>query len=246
MYYLHRVRRIPRPPRDVPAHWRVGTAVHAGLEGAYRAAQSRGTRDDSMWAFREEAEQAFVDSWRAEELAFTHGQYDWAMEGLQRTLQALTAPRPEEVLLVEDQLLEVTAEGVIVHGYPDLLLQVDDQTVKVRDWKVSSRPESSESVARSPQLALYAWMVRRRWPDVTRVLVEEYYPPVQRAVGVLSSPSVQAEVLERVEMVAEMVEGDSEWAPNPGERCEWCAFKQHCPVWSDAAVVEAKGEADGF
>jgi RecB family exonuclease len=240
-YHLAYVRRLPRPPRDVPTSWKLGSAVHKGLQRAYEQAR-RERRGDHMAAFLPEALAGLDEAWAEEGLSRDYGDPDWAIEVLQRALDALDAPHPGEVLLVEEQMVEVNDDGVILHGYVDLAIQTGVDTVRIRDWKVTSNRKDTSGVAGSPQLALYAWLARRRWPWVRTVTVEEFYPPLGVGVSVVSDPEgAELEVVSRFEAVAEMVEeaqATGEWPTKVGEQCSNCPFKSHCPAWQPGSPTQ--------
>jgi CRISPR/Cas system-associated exonuclease Cas4 (RecB family) len=241
-YFLGRVQRKPRPPRNVPVPWRLGTVVHAGFEGAYRAAREQ-HRPGTMINYRAEAEEALRKSWAEEELGDTYGDLDWCLEVLFSSLEALGVPHPSQIALVEEQMVQVSDDGVIMHGYVDLGLLLSPTEFRIRDWKVTSRTNGTGEIARSPQLLLYAWLVRRLYPEVERVYVEEYYPPLRKAVTVESDRENELEVVERVEMVAEMVEEASasgDWPTKVGEHCDTCPMRSYCPAWTTDGVTEAQ------
>lgn len=244
-WYLRHVKRIREERQEVPVPWRIGTAVHSSLEAAYRARQETRGRIDSMREFEPHAIEALEKSWQELNLPRSHGAYDNQVANVQNTLDSVSCPEsPDDVLAVEEKIEDSTPDGTLFIGYPDLVLRVDKRTIRVRDWKVTSRTSSAEQIATDLQTNAYAWFLKRRWPWVERVLISNYYPPLQQEVEVLAKEDEMDSAIECIETVAEMTESDEAFEPNPGDHCDPCQYKAHCPIFS--TQVEALKAVEGF
>jgi len=215
-----------------PAHLREGTAAHAAIEAAYRAARSATVWLPSrfMSVFADEAMDRLHDIWA--ELSLESEPYAIEDE-VQRTLAKLPLPRPDNIIGVE---LRLPAR---VHGVPftnilDLALRTGPNSLHIRDWKRKSlrtlpkRHELPEHRA----LCSYRCAVAQHYPWATHVTVGLYSLVANREV-VTDLPLARAEhTMAAVVDTVGRAESDTEWLPTPdGRNCSTCRVRPACPVW---------------
>lgn len=110
------------------------------------------------------------------------------------------------------------------------------------DWQVRSQSE----VERDFQLAVYAWLVSREYPNMFR----EYRVRLDFVRwNVVREAVLRPGDLERVEgQILRLImraEADREFAPRPGHFCSWCGYAFRCPaVKSLPAEVRAIRDAE--
>jgi CRISPR/Cas system-associated exonuclease Cas4 (RecB family) len=252
-YYLRYVKRLKTPDWEVPQAWRFGTCVHAAMEAAYGAVMDGVAPEElpTMLAYRDVAIDGLRAAWTKEDMPTHHGAFDRAVGTVDGALEALPLVARDEVLGVEYCIDGTTPDGALFIGYVDLVLRVSRDTLKVRDWKVTGRRASPEELACDLQLNTYSAMLLTDFPWAKHVVVEHWYPTQalpggsEPCVTVPSPPAAQAEAVETIESVVEMIEADDQWTPRPGDACESCPFRLHgCPVWEHAQ--EATEQMAGF
>lgn len=244
-YYLAYIKR-EGDEREVPVHWRIGSAGHAALEATFKA-YAEGGVVAPLSNLEDKARQALLTEWERLGLPTDDGLLDRAIEDLQRALDAHEEIDPASIVGVESWLEAETPGGVRVVGRADLILRAGPQSVDVRDHKWSSRAQAPEQLAADFQLAVYAWMVGEE-QGASRTYASHHYPPLGRVVSVEIPPEAKEEAVDRIEVVAEMIEMDEEYAPEVSEQCSHCPFKDTlCPAWQDGSPLRsALSEVEDF
>jgi putative RecB family exonuclease len=219
---------LDKRPRDRPApvSWRFGSAVHAGLEAAYRR-----LLDDANGGVVEQlaaATTAIEDSWR--ELGL-----DGDEEGRSRAAwfvgRALARDvlSVEKILGVEVALRDRICEDERIIGFADLVLARDGEVVEIVDHKVTRFRSSPQQLREDFQLNLYGRLARQRWPWARTVRVTHHYPTGPAAVTATLDDDTMAAALDRVHRTAAVIRDDTQFLPTPGPRCGHCPWQPSCP-----------------
>lgn len=213
--------------RPVPPSWRVGSAVHAALEAAYRhqAAEPSRRLSDGLTA----ALTALSDAWQRYELHGTDRSYAQAARWVHQALHG-DVLRTSKVLGVEEPLRDTSMEGYRIIGFADLLLGRGEGVIEVVDHKVTRRQAAEHEVADDLQLNLYGALVQQRWGDQVEVRATLHYPVVPSAVTVTLSPSGMQAARDRVCEVADRARADDVYEPVPGGHCGSCPWQLQCPA----------------
>ena len=219
------VERLPQD-RHVPIPWRIGSAVHAALEAAYRVKQRESTTP--LEAAIPQALATLRGSWETLELP-QDDRYQRAARHVVRSLRE-DVLQVDEIVGVELPLRDDLSPRNRVAGFLDLLLQRDGSTMEIVDHKVTSWRASATDVAADFQLNLYGALVRTRWPAVETVRATLHYPTgPDRVTAALFDEGMEA-AHDRVERVAERASADTRFTPNPGEHCNHCPWRPRCPT----------------
>lgn len=247
------VDKIPRDTEEMPLHVRAGTVGHAGLEAAFKhrkATRGHGPMDDDeTWAA---AKKGILASWIAEKMPDPpndDGQLNRVVGAVGATLESLTVPH-DHIVGVE-QKIYLTGDGAAVIGFIDLLLRPEPGVVVIRDWKFRSRLPDPHFLAKDVQGALYAAMVRRKYPWARTVFFEHYLPPITDSVRVEITRAQSDEAWASLHVVKEVVQDETEWPTQKGSQCQTCAFRPICPAWEserterpDADLIATAHAAD--
>lgn len=255
-HHLKYVERKRPPRREIPFHWRKGTVVHAGLEGAFNAHKaSTGPLPDSMGVYFEHAEAAARTSWEKEGMGEAEGG-DWhdTLRQIGVSLESCGVPKREAVLGVEHKFLLSTADGSPMIGFADLTLSPGPETILIRDWKSNSSPRPTEALAGDFQLGVYGVLSRLQWPWVRKVYASHFHTPIGHENQVLITDDAQEDASTRLEAVVEMIEGAQREATagtlpptRPGAACVDCVFHAWCPDSpSNGGGTEESKLLDGF
>lgn len=240
-FKLQYVDRVPRPQKEIPLHWRLGTVVHFALEQCWkqrRRVQGHGPMwTPEMW---ELAKTAIEQSWKKEgmpEPAASDGLWDRAHLAVETTLKNQFTSW-EDIVAVEHKFF--VRAGMNIIGFADLLLRINETTLLIRDWKVRQKASLPEELQGNFQLLLYGAMARRTMPWVETVQASHYNPPTGVETTVTLRPSDIDAAIPRIQAVRDMAAA-SDFAPEKGSWCESCAYKPQCPAWKStgaAAVAE--------
>jgi RecB family exonuclease len=215
--------------RPAPDGWRYGTAVHRALEAAYRLRQ-RGVVDVAQ--LERTALFALQRAWHLERLPDD----DWRArtEVLVRDTLRADVLRADRILGVELDLSARFDDDLAFAGRADLVLRRDDDTIEIVDHKITRNTRTPEDLKRDPQLNLYAWMARQRWPEATRVVASHHYPPAGSTVTVELDDATTRAAVERLAAVARQAAGDRRFRPHPGPHCKSCQWIVRCPAGAGA------------
>lgn len=228
------------PAGRMASHLLVGTAAHAGLEAAYRAAATAPAfMPVSMSLFRDEALNAVEAKWEALGIeTLDEAALPAVLDRVSATLDALPVPHPKAVLGVELDMKAPAPWGTPLAVSTDLVLRTGPDSVHVRDWKyrsVASLP-AAEDLLEDDQLGVYRALAAQHWPWVRTVTAGLYSVVSGREVWVEFPESAAIEALARVESTAERAESDRTWTPTPSPSvCGSCRFVPLCPVWTNKA-----------
>lgn len=139
---------------------------------------------------------------------------------------------PDSLLHVEVELRE-EVNGQPFIGYVDIAHRVDDETVKILDWKVTDNERLPEELLWDYQLNLYAWMSRSLYPWAKRFMVGHYYPKLRRGVEVEINPTIRDFVVSQLALLSEsaglLARGEARFPATPGNHCSWCDHLAKCP-----------------
>ena len=213
-------------------HARFGTLVHNALEQADARAMRHGRPRPGI----EDALEALDVVWQDE------ADFDspW--------LDAIWRARAEEILTTlfakwpSDSAATVAAErhlnwnggGVEWVGRADRIERVTDGSLRVVDYKTSTRIPSKPEAEVSLQLAFYA-LAAMADPELTDPIgsAELWYPAadrvdMRRALNFDRLPELEATLIEIAKSISE-----ENWDATPGPACERCSVRLVCPEWPE-------------
>lgn len=116
---------------------------------------------------------------------------------------------------------------------------------EIIDYKTSKRMPSEDSLADNLQLGLYALALKKRWPSLKdeQIKLSLYFLKHNEKVSIAASPEnldrVKRRILTTVKEIEKRLE-TGDFPPMPGPLCDWCGYRNICPMWSHEYK---KGEA---
>lgn len=215
------VERFPQD-RHVPIPWRIGSAVHAALEAAYRSRQQNPTAPLSAGIPRALA--ALRHSWEDLEIP-VDARYREAAQQVTCSLRQ-DVLQVGEVVGVELALRNELAPGHRIVGMLDLLLKRNGTTMEIVDHKVTRRRASPADVASAFQLNLYGALIRLRWPSILTVRATLHYPTGPEGVTATLFDEGMDAAYARLRGTAERAIEDTTFTPVPGEHCSHCPWRR--------------------
>lgn len=222
--------RLKRDEGTVPEHWRFGTVIHEGMEAAYLAFVERELHG-TLTQVNDVALEAVREAWVTHDMPPHGGELDRALGMILDTLAKLSE-HYGDVLGVEHRLKGFTPAGTAFIGFADLLRRAGPTTVEIRDYKIAAKVRSTDELSTDAQGALYGHFILREFPWAESVRFSHLYPNHgAKIVAVELSAEWIAEMVNRFDAVAEMIEADHDLKPRPGEHCGECAYRDVCPAW---------------
>ncbi len=107
--------------------------------------------------------------------------------------------------------------------------------IEIIDYKTAKRLPSQQTADNSLQLSLYCLGLINRWPKLTERGLENikltfYYLKHQEAISTTRNKQQLKEVEQEIwERLAEIK--NKEFKPRPSVLCDWCGYKNICPMW---------------
>jgi CRISPR/Cas system-associated exonuclease Cas4 (RecB family) len=241
----------PAQPRAVKQI--IGSAIHAGLEAAYRAVQAGKAIPVSRGGFRHArgaplaataglaALAAFSAYWDANGAGVREYEREDAERLLLELLEALITPHAGEILGVEEKFTlrtmpqdEVPPTRVV--GVMDLVLNTTnemDKSIHIRDWKLGPVPTDPAELENNVQLCTYVAAATYRWPWAKRIAVGLYSIRERREIVTALHPDSVEHAARQLSYDAETarLREERKWVePTPGEHCGGCRFRSYCPA----------------
>jgi putative RecB family exonuclease len=225
-YKLHYIDRN-QPERGLPV--RFGTAIHVALERL----------------IREVIDQEYVGP-LSEERAIDLYRTAWNFEGLtglelfQEGLQIIKDfVRAEghvdhrDILAVEKEF-ELTIGRFTVIGYIDRVDYVDEQTIRIVDYKSNRQLFTRDDVDFSLQMSLYQLAARQLWPWAKNVKLTFW----MLRHGVQQHTTRTEEQLDAarnyVQALGEALETSTEFPARLNPNCVYCDHRKSCPTYASA------------
>ncbi len=116
---------------------------------------------------------------------------------------------------------------------------------EIIDYKTSKKMPPEDSLADNLQLGLYALAVKKRWPSLKdeQIKLSLYFLKHNEKISIAASPEnldrVKRRILTTVKEIEKRLE-TGDFTPLPGPLCDYCGYRNICPMWSHEYK---KGEA---
>jgi RecB family exonuclease len=225
-FKLHYIDRFEAEP-GVPL--RFGKMVHAVLERLLREVieEERTSPLSEARAF-----ELLQEAWIEERLAgvdiFTE-----ALDIVKDFVRAEGIVDHRDVLAVEKEFhLPVGPFSVL--GFIDRVDRVDDETVRIIDYKTNRVLFTREEVDTSLQLSLYALAAKRLWPWAKKI--ELVFDMLRHGVKLRTERTEEQlqTALQYIETLGRATETVTEFPPQLGPNCIYCDHSARCPAYADA------------
>ncbi len=238
--YVDKIARRRKTPETV-----VGTAVHAAFEEMYGLVS--GGKLPSVLDVSALFEGAFEKEWDetvvVKDVRFTRA--DWMNVGRQCVAQYYEAHQPfteDRTVAVEKRVgFPITVDGVEyrIEGYVDRLSLSPDGAFEIHDYKTAKSLPNQEYVDADWQLALYELAVRREWPDAQAVRLKWHYVRHGKTLTSVRDEAARERLRADVANTIAAIKHDHEFKPSPGPLCDWCEYRDLCPVFAHVEKVAA-------
>jgi len=232
-FYFRYVNKGETAPRGEAAAF--GTALHAALELIYQ------------WIIREEYSglfpmdqlvECYRQAWQESKLT------DVAMyqEGLQilRMYARSRGPIDHFSILATEQEFNVDVDGFVMNGYIDRVDKVDDDALKIVDFKSNRKLYSRNELDSDLQMSVYGIAARHLYPWAKRVTFEFHmlrFDVIQKTER--TSQQID-DARGYVVSLGRQTESDTTWEPRLNENCAYCDHRRRC----DAYAKAVQGKAD--
>lgn len=216
----------------------LGSSFHAGVEYVNKLRLEEGLSE-----MTEEIVEAAKDVYREtaikvniqERAAFDEGlnlleRYLWEMD-LEPKVVGVELEFPEDF---------TTEEGVPLRGFIDLVEEVDEDTIRVRDYKTSRVPISWEEAQTDVQLSMYNEFVTSFFPQYSNVLLELDFVRLGKTVpskrNSIQRSNFRKELVIYYKQIQDFIKKQSKKAATRekgflNSYCGWCEARTSCPQY---------------
>jgi putative RecB family exonuclease len=151
----------------------------------------------------------------------------------------------DETLGLEKRIqFQIDEEGKYkIRGIIDRLVRAQDGALEIHDFKTSARVPSQATLDNDRQLALYEIGVRQQLREEDAIRLVWHYVRSDRLRTSVRTPEQLADLRAATALVIDRIRSEKEWAPRPGPLCDWCDYKEICPVFRkpEEAAAQASG-----
>ncbi len=230
-YKLQYVDRVP-VPTAVQLHF--GSAVHEALNFMYAP---RHLRMPEV----EQVVEAFVQAWRGRESEVTEEErqayFEQGVEMLRRHWETHREREEGRSTAATEQFFNIPFdEGHLLAGRIDRVDVLPGNRLEIIDYKTSRRMPPQRDMESNAQLAIYRMAADHLYPgrEVTTTLVYLLHDFEMRLT---QTEEFLEETRDEIREVLVGIQGE-EYETTPGRHCDWCAYRQHCPLFRAPVVPE--------
>ena len=223
-------------PREVPASFQYGAAMHRVLRTFYDAQRfGREISDDAIIEmFRDDLASAGIPDRYQYELYLRQG-----IEQLKQFLAAAHAS-PMPGVLETEQRFELPVGAARLAGRVDRIDEISSDAVAIVDYK-TGKPKSQEEADKSLQLSLYALAAKEVWGKRAERLVL-YNLENNTAISTTRCDAELEEAKRRVEEAAEKI-ACGLFNAKYGYHCNLCPYRNLCPATEKVVSLPQKKSA---
>jgi RecB family exonuclease len=231
-YWCNYVDHLPKVPS---AAFRLGLAVHEALELA-----------GNIWMKREKFTKKDKDDILAkyQEIAISEGIEDMEVhkEGKRLVKKRIdNFPLGTRILGLEERFgfhgtpEMCTKDGVPLMGAIDKIIEIDEETILIVDYKTSKTAPTADQMKVDNQLSIYDLVASKKWPEYTRIILSldllksdilyTYRTPEERI-------EFESYLKELYDQMNNLKKKDARMQLNTF--CPWCDYKEYCTEYEKA------------
>lgn len=147
--------------------------------------------------------------------------------------QSEGAVDPRGVLAVE-QSFEIAVGRFKVVGSIDRVDRIDEQTIRVRDYKTNRIVFTRDEVSESLQMSLYHMAAQQLFPWARDIELQFDMLRHDLKLRTARTPEQLDAARRYVVAVGERTENDLEYRAKPNPNCVYCDHKKQCAAYADA------------
>ncbi len=137
-------------------------------------------------------------------------------------------------ILAVEQEFHLPAGPFVVLGYIDRVDRIDDETIRIIDYKTNRILFSRNEVDSSLQMSIYHAAVQRLWPWAKNVRLAFNMLRHGLDMETTRTPEQVEAALAYVEAMGKATETATDFPPHLNANCIYCDHKDSCPAFSEA------------
>ncbi|GEM_PF-1122213 len=230
----YRLQYVDRVPVPTPPEMHFGAAVHEALKALH---EPNRLQPPSL----EELVETFVHAWQARETEVPEDQrqayFESGVDMLRRHHAAHGQPEEGRCTAATEQFFAVPfEENHTLVGVIDRVDVVEGRRLEIIDYKTGRRMPAPRDMEKNAQLAIYRLAGEHLYPG-REVSTKLWYLFHDYQMELEQSAQFLAEVREEIREAILGIEVE-DFEPTPGDHCDWCAYRAHCPLFRAPRVPE--------
>lgn len=131
---------------------------------------------------------------------------------------------------------EKTGEKHIISGTMDRIDKNADDIFEIIDYKTKRKMPAQKDIDSDLQMSIYQLGLMKRWPHINPNKIKLSFYFLKHGEKISTSRT-----LEQIEETRKLILGTiieigektktGEFSPSPSPLCDWCEYKQMCPMW---------------
>lgn len=120
------------------------------------------------------------------------------------------------------------SSGYKLCGYIDRVTKTNDGCYEIHDYKTTSRLPTSSSIQNDWQLALYALILKLRYPYIRKIQLIWHFLKFNKEFCLTWTGQDLEESKKNTIQLIDVIEDSKEFPAKPSRLCDWCKFKTLC------------------
>jgi RecB family exonuclease len=131
-----------------------------------------------------------------------------------------------------------------LQGYIDRIARRPDGTWEIHDYKSGGHLPAQTELDTDRQLALYQIGLKTRWRDIEHVELVWHYVGFDTTLRSRRTPEQLKNLAAQTITVIDQIEQEKEFEPRQSRLCDWCEYREDCPLWKHVEAVESLPPAE--
>ncbi|MBI4692221.1 MAG: PD-(D/E)XK nuclease family protein [Candidatus Terrybacteria bacterium] len=129
-----------------------------------------------------------------------------------------------------------TGEKHVLAGIIDRIDKNDD-AYEIIDYKTARKMPGQDNIDKDLQMSIYHLGLLRRWPhlDPGKIKLSFYYLKHGEKISTSRNKNQLEEnkkfIFKTIDEIKERIKNNYDFPPLPSGLCDWCGYKQMCPMW---------------
>ena len=129
-----------------------------------------------------------------------------------------------------------TGEKHIISGIMDRIDKNADDIFEIIDYKTKRKMPAQKDIDSDLQMSIYQLGLMKKWPHIspTKIKLSFYFLKHGEKISTSRTPEQIEEtrkfILDTIRDISEKTK-TGEFPPYPSPLCDWCEYKQMCPMW---------------
>jgi len=229
-----------RAPKNIEAVF--GGVVHSALKYMFERSPLYPTLDQILDFFRNAWEEKTASFNMEEEKDKIKAYYDEGLVIIKRFYNN-NHPWNFNVIDLESRFQaeiedEKTGEKHILAGIIDRVdKNHEDNIYEIIDYKTQKRMPSKDMIDQDLQMSIYHLGLLKRWPQLSpnQIKLSFYYLKHGEKMTTSRSPEqiekTKKTIIKTVNEIEERKANNFDFPPYPSALCDWCGYRQMCPMW---------------